>query len=265
VTVDELRDRVARGEIETVVVGFTDHYGRLLGKRFDAGVFLDEAAVHGTHACDYLLTTDMEMTPVPGYTFANWEKGYGDFHLAPDLTTLTMAAWLEKTALVLCDIKDERTGEYVPLAPRSLLRRQIAAARELGFTVHAASELEYYVFTQSYRDAAGHDYRALQPAGWYLEDYHVLQGTRTEPFTAAVRRHLRESGVPVESSKGEWGLGQHEVNVRYAEAMQMAQPAPSKPMSWIVSSATLRCTWISSLHRGLKPCAWCVLPPGFFG
>ena len=221
-TLDELRDRVALGEIETVVVGFTDHYGRLLGKRYDAGVFADTAAVHGTHACNYLLTTDMEMTPVPGYTFANWEKGYGDFRLAPDLGTLTMADWLEKTAVVLCDIQEETTGGYLPLAPRSLLRRQIAGASELGFTVQAASELEYYVFTQSYRDAAEADYRALQPAGWYLEDYHLLQGTRTEPFTAAVRRHLRESGVPVESSKGEWGLGQHELNVRHTEAMQMA-------------------------------------------
>jgi len=222
VTVDELRDRVALGEVETVVVGFTDHYGRLLGKRYDAGVFADTAAVHGTHACNYLLTTDMEMTPVPGYTFASWEKGYGDFRLAPDLGTLTLADWLDKTAVVLCDIKEETTGGNLPLAPRSLLRRQIEGARELGFTVQAASELEYYVFTQSYRAAAEHDYRALQPAGWYLEDYHLLQGTRTEPFTAAVRRHLRESGVPVESSKGEWGLGQHELNVRHAEAMQMA-------------------------------------------
>lgn len=221
-TVDQLRERVARGEIETVVVGFTDHYGRLLGKRFDAGVFVDRVAVHGTHGCDYLLTTDMEMAPVPGYAFASWEKGYGDFHLAPDLTTLTLAGWLEKTALVLCDVKEETAGEYVPLAPRSLLRCQTAAACELGFTVQAASELEYYVFTHSYRDAAEHDYRGLQPAGWYLEDYHLLQGTRTEPFTAAVRRHLRESGVPVESSKGEWGLGQHELNVRHAEALQMA-------------------------------------------
>ena len=221
-TVDELRERVARGDIETVVVGFTDHYGRLLGKRFDAGVFVDRVAVHGTHGCDYLLTTDMEMAPVPGYAFASWEKGYGDFHLAPDLNTLTLAAWLEKTALVLCDVKEKTAGEYVPLAPRSLLRGQTAAAGELGFTVQAASELEYYVFTHSYRDAAERDYRGLQPAGWYLEDYHVLQGTRTEPFTAAVRRHLRESGVPVESSKGEWGLGQHELNVCHAEALQMA-------------------------------------------
>lgn len=221
-TLDQLREQVARGEIETVVVGFTDHYGRLLGKRYDAEAFLEQAAARGTHACDYLLTTDMEMTPVPGYAFANWEKGYGDVHLVPDLGTLTRAAWLPKTALVLCDVKDEATGEYVPLAPRSLLRRQIAAAGELGFGVQAASELEYYVLAHSYRDAAEQDYRALRPAGWYLEDYHLLQGARLEPFTAAVRRHLKASGVAVESSKGEWGLGQHELNVRHAEALQMA-------------------------------------------
>jgi glutamine synthetase len=222
VTLDQLREQAARGEIETVVVGFTDHYGRLLGKRYDAEAFLEQAAARGTHACDYLLTTDMEMTPVPGYAFANWEKGYGDVHLVPDLGTLTRAAWLPKTALVLCDVKDEATGDYVPLAPRSLLRRQIAAAGELGFGVQAASELEYYVLAQSYRDAAEQDYRALRPAGWYLEDYHLLQGARLEPFTAAVRRHLKASGVAVESSKGEWGLGQHELNVRHAEALQMA-------------------------------------------
>jgi glutamine synthetase len=135
---------------------------------------------------------------------------------------LIVASWLEKTALVLCDIRDAKTGDDVPVAPRSLLRRQAEAARDLGLTPLAASELEYYLFQDSYRHAAELDYRALQPAGWYLEDYHILQGTRNEPFTAAVRRHLKESGVPVESSKGEWGLGQHEVNVRYAEALQMA-------------------------------------------
>ena len=220
-TLDQLRHLVEGGHIETVVVGFTDHYGRLLGKRHDAEMFLDETAAHGTHGCNYLLTTDMEMEPVAGYRFANWQQGYGDFHVVPDLSTLVVATWLEKTALVLCDVKDE-SGGYVNVAPRSLLRRQTEATRELGFTSCAASELEYYLFQHSYRQAADLDYRGLQPAGWYLEDYHILQGTRTEPFTAAVRRHLKASGVPVETSKGEWGLGQHEVNVRYAEALQMA-------------------------------------------
>ena len=220
-TLDQLRHLVEGGHIETVVVGFTDHYGRLLGKRHDAEMFLDETAAHGTHGCNYLLTTDMEMEPVAGYRFANWQQGYGDFHVVPDLSTLVVAAWLEKTALVLCDVKDE-SGSYVNVAPRSLLRRQTEATGELGFTSCAASELEYYLFQHSYRQAADLDYRGLQPAGWYLEDYHILQGTRTEPFTAAVRRHLKASGVPVETSKGEWGLGQHEVNVRYAEALQMA-------------------------------------------
>jgi glutamine synthetase len=221
-TIDELQDLAGRGHIDTVVVAFTDHYGRLLGKRFDAGMFVEETSVHGTHACDYLLTTDMEMEPVAGYRFANWEKGYGDFHLVPDPGTLIVASWLEKTALVLCDVKDDRTGEYVSLAPRTLLRRQMDASRELGFTTRAASELEYYVFQHSYKQAADMDYRGMQAAGWYLEDYHILQGTRTEPFTAAVRRHLKASGVPVENSKGEWGLGQHELNVRYADALSMA-------------------------------------------
>ena len=161
------------------------------------------------------------MEPVQGYTFANWEKGYGDVHLVPDLSTLRTASWLEKSALVLCDVHDKETREYVRVAPRSLLRDQIDATRKLGFTPFAASELEYYVFEQDYRAAAQSEYRNLTPAGWYLEDYHILQGTRTEPFTSAARRHLKASGVPVENSKGEWGLGQHELNVRYAEALPM--------------------------------------------
>ena len=220
-SLEQLSSLVAQELVETVIVGFTDHYGRLLGKRHDAEMFVDDTAAHGTHGCNYLLTTDMEMQPVPGYSFANWQQGYGDFHLVPDLSTLVVAAWLEKTALVLCDVNDA-ADEHVRVAPRSLLRRQVDATRELGFTAHAASELEYYLFQHSYQQAAELDYQGLQPAGWYLEDYHILQGTRNEPFTAAVRRHLKASGVPVETSKGEWGLGQHEINVRYAEALQMA-------------------------------------------
>jgi glutamine synthetase len=221
-TREELGTRIEMGAIDTVLVVFTDHYGRFMGKRFDARFFLDDGIAHGTHACDYLLTVDMEMNPVPGYRFANWERGYGDFQLAPDLSTLRTATWLERTAMVLCDVRDVKTHELVAVAPRSILRRQVERASTLGFGVEAASELEYYFYRDSYREAARKGWRDLEAAGWYLEDYHAFQGTRTEPYTSAVRRHLRDSGVPVENSKGEWGLGQHELNVRYAPALEMA-------------------------------------------
>ncbi|MBI4601588.1 MAG: glutamine synthetase, partial [Planctomycetes bacterium] len=221
-SLDDLRELVQAGEVDTVLAVFTDLYGRFLGKRFDADFFLESTARGGTHACDYLLTVDMEMEPVPGYAFANWERGYGDVHLVPDLATLRLASWLTKTALVICDVRDDRTHELVRLAPRSLLRAQVEAAGRLGFQVMAASELEYYVFQDSYREAAAKGHAGLVPAGWYLEDYHALQGTREEGLNGAARRHLKRSGVPVESSKGEWGLGQHELNVRYAEALEMA-------------------------------------------
>ncbi len=221
-TRDDLSRRVRAGQIDTVVLVFTDHYGRFMGKRLDAEFFLDDAAKRGTHACDYLLTVDMEMDPVPGYRFSNWEKGYGDFHLVPDFATLRVASWLEKTALVLCDVEDEKTHRPVAQAPRSMLKRQIARAAAMGFRAMTGSELEYYIFNTAYRDAARKGYHGLEPAGWYLEDYHALQGAREEGFNGAARRHLRQSGIPVESSKGEWGLGQHELNVRYADILTMA-------------------------------------------
>jgi glutamine synthetase len=221
-TLEELGQRVEADEIDTVVVAFTDHYGRIHGKRFDAEFFLAEGASHGTHACDYLLTVDMEMEPVPGYEYANWELGYGDFHMVPDLATLRVADWLEGTAVVLCDLEDVKTHEPVAVAPRSMLRRQIRRAAEAGFSAQAASELEYYLYETSYRDAAANRYADLVPSGWYIEDYHLLQGTRVEPYTRAVRRHLSRSGIPVENSKGEWGRGQHEVNIRYSELLEMA-------------------------------------------
>jgi glutamine synthetase len=118
-TFEELGEAVKNGEIDTVVIGFTDHYGRMMGKRYDGELVVNETAKQGTHGCDYLLTTDMEMEPVQGYKFANWEKGYGDVHLVPDLSTLRIASWLDKSALVLCDVHDEKTHEYVRVAPRS--------------------------------------------------------------------------------------------------------------------------------------------------
>jgi glutamine synthetase len=247
-----LAHKVNSGEIDTVLVGFPDHYGRLMGKRFEAEYFLEEVAQRGTHGCDYLLTTDMEMEPVQGYRFANWELGYGDFHLVPDLATLRPASWLEKSAVVLCDLEDERTHRLIEVAPRTLLKRQLERARALGYTVMAASELEYYLYRTSYRQAHQQGYVGLEPAGYYLEDYHLLQGTREEPFTRAVRRHLKASGIPVENSKGEWGLGQHEVNLRYAEALEMADRHTlfKQCLKEVAEAMGLSVTFMAKPHHG---------------
>jgi len=221
-TLAELKDQVDARAIDTVVVAFTDHYGRMLGKRFDAGFFVDDAHQVGTHACDYLLTVDMEMEPVPGYRYANWELGYGDFHLEPDFSTLRVASWLDRTALVLCSLADDATHQPVAVAPRSILLAQLERAKAAGYTAMAASELEYFLYEESYREAAEGGYHDMSPVGWYIEDYHLLQGSREEFYNADVRRHLAASGIPVENSKGEWGRGQHEMNIRYAEILAMA-------------------------------------------
>ena len=219
---DQLRDRVADGTIDTVIVGFTDHYGRTMGKRFDAPFFLESCASDGTHGCDYLLTVDMEMEPVEGYAFANWEKGYGDVHLVPDLDTLRPAGWTTDTAIVLCDVVDDTAHAPVAVAPRSILRRQVEDLASEGLTAAAASELEFFLFRTSYRDAHAADYRDLEPAGWYVEDYHLLQASRVDDVVGAARRALRDSEIPVENSKGEAAIGQHELNIRYADVLTMA-------------------------------------------
>ena len=221
-TTDDLAGLVDTGKIDTVVVAFTDHYGRLHGKRFEGSYFLEDIARAGTHGCDYLLTVDMEMEPVPGYKYANWELGYGDFHMVPDLGTMRVASWLDRSAIVLSDLHDPHHHDLVAVAPRTILRRQLERAGESGFTAQGASEIEYFLFQDSYRDAAARRYQDLNPVGWYIEDYHLLQGMREEKYNGAVRRHLSASGIPVENSKGEWGRGQHEMNIRYAEVLEMA-------------------------------------------
>lgn len=249
---ETLSQKAAAAEIETVIVAFTDHFGRMMGKRFDAEHFVAEAAHHGTHACDYLLTVDMEMEPVPGYRFANWELGYGDFHLVPDMSTLRIASWLDKTALVLCDVEDEKKHQAVAAAPRSILRRQLKQAQAQGYRVNAASELEYYVYEDSYRQAHDRRYADLKPLGWYIEDYHILQGTREEKLTANARYHLKRSGIPVENSKGEWGLGQHELNIRYADLLAMADrhAIMKQCLKEIAESLGYSLTFMAKPHSG---------------
>jgi glutamine synthetase len=220
-SLDALKEDVAKGLIDTVIVAFPDMQGRLIGKRFQAEYFL-EGALEETHGCDYLLANDIDMEPVPGYEAANWEKGYGDFVMKPDPATLMKTAWLEGTAIVLADVLDHHHHEPVAHSPRAILKGQLARLQKLGFTANFASELEFYLFDEGFRSAWDKGYRDLVTAGYYIQDYNIFQTTKEEPVLREMRRKLQASGIPVENSKGEWGPGQEELNVRYADALTMA-------------------------------------------
>lgn len=216
-----LRGRIEAGEIDTVIVAFPDVFGRLIGKRFTGQFFLESVAEHGTHGCNYLLTVDIEMEPMEGFKLANWEKGFGDFEMLPDPGTLRILPWLPGTALALCDFKHHH-GPEVDESPRALLKKQVQRLAEKKFICNIASELEFFLFQQSYRDTFAAQYRELKPSSDYRIDYHILQPGLDEPLFRAIRNHMGAAEVPVESSKGEWGRGQHEVNFTYSNPVEMA-------------------------------------------
>jgi glutamine synthetase len=220
-SVDDLRKEVEGGTIDTVVTAFTDMQGRLFGKRIQAEYFLDDVVEHGIEGCNYLLALDMEMDPVPGYEMANWEKGYGDFAIVPDMATLRRVPWLDHTALVLCDVANH-DGSPVVASPRQVLLAQFERAQKAGYTPLFASELEFYLYKESYAEAHEKDYKGLTPTIPYILDYHVLATTMDEQYLGAIRRGMHGAGIPIEFSKGEAWYGQHEVNTRYADAVTSA-------------------------------------------
>ncbi len=220
-SLEELERLVRTGEIDTVLVAFPDMQGRLVGKRMTAPFFIEHTARAGIHACAYLLTVDVDMQPLPGYRMASWATGYQDFHAVCDFGTLRRLPWLDGTALVLCDLVDEH-GAPIEEAPRRILRRQVERAAAMGYRVYVASELEFFLFRDSYEDARKKRYFRLEPIGAYSEDYHIFQTTKEEFVHRAIRNGMAGAGIPVECSKGEWGPGQQEINLRYGEPLPTA-------------------------------------------
>lgn len=218
---DDLKAEVASGAIDTVLVCIADMQGRLCGKRFHAANFV-EHSFNETHCCNYLLATDLEMATPPGYASTSWEKGYGDYVMKPDLSTIRRVPWLEATAMVICDVLDHHHHEPIPHSPRAMLKKQIARLEALGFEAQMATELEFFLFAKSYDDIRKSGYRDLEPISGYNEDYHIFQTTKEEGIMRPIRNHLHAAGLPIENSKGEAEAGQEELNIRYAPALACA-------------------------------------------
>jgi len=217
-SLDQLRDAVADGHVDTVIVAFTDMQGRLVGKRVSARLFLEDVAAHGAECCNYLLAVDVEMNTVDGYAMSSWERGYGDMAMIPDFTTLRIAPWLESTALVTADLQ-WLDGAPVEASPRRILQRQLERLAERGLTAHVGTELEFIVFDDSYRDAWRKGYRELTPASDYNIDYALLASTRMEPLLRDIRNAMDGAGMYCEGVKGECNFGQQEIAFRYDTAL----------------------------------------------
>lgn len=217
-SVQELRDLVSSGQVDTVLVAITDMQGRLQGKRCGAHYFVAEVLPHGTEGCNYLLAVDVDMNTVDGYEMSSWEKGYGDLLMAPDLDTLRLVPWLPGTALVLCDVQ-WLDGKPMPASPRQILRKQLDRLAEHDLKAYVGTELEFIVFNDTFESAWDKSYRHLEPANQYNVDYSLLGTARVEPLLRDIRNSMTGAGLYVESAKGECNLGQQEIVFRFDEAL----------------------------------------------
>jgi glutamine synthetase len=220
-TLEELKEAVEDGSIDTVLLGFADMQGRFQGKRLVADHFLEEVVPHGAEACNYLLAVDVDMNTVAGYAMSSWEQGYGDFEMVPDLDTLRPVPWHEGTAMCMADLQWHGDDPVAP-SPRQILRRQLDRLAERGWTAFAATELEFIVFRDSYEQAFRKRYQDLDPANLYNVDYSMLGTSRVEPLIGRIRREMARAGLRVENSKGECNFGQHEINFTYESALGAA-------------------------------------------
>jgi glutamine synthetase len=220
-TLEELEEAVARGDVDTVVLAIADMQGRLQGKRLTARHFLDEVVAHGAEGCNYLLAVDVDMNTVGGYAMSSWSRGYGDFVMKPDFSTLRPVPWQPGTAMLMADVLWE-DGSDVLASPRQVLRRQLARLDERSWKAMAATELEFIVFRDSYEQAWHKAYRDLEPANLYNVDYSLLGTARVEPLIRRIRNGMMGAGMQVENSKGECNFGQHEINFHYADALRAA-------------------------------------------
>jgi len=220
-TLDDLTKKIELGDIDTVVLAFTDMQGRLQGKRLHGRYFLDVVVEHGTEGCNYLLAVDVDMNTVDGYAISSWERGYGDMEFVPDWETIRLLPHLPATALVQCDLV---WLDHAPVlqSPRGILKGQLEALSERGLVALAGTELEFIAFNTSYEEAHARSWRALEPVNQYNVDYSILGTTRAEPLLRDIRNTMYAAGLDVEGAKGECNFGQHEIGFLYADALVTA-------------------------------------------
>ena len=207
------------GGYDTVVVATADAYGQLAGQRLPARRFVADPEA-GVDLNAYLLTHDLGGEPQP-VSFAGAHTGWASVRLQPELATLRPYPGAPGTAVCLADVVGA-AGEPVPVAPRTVLRRQVEAARRLGYEVALGSELEFYLYRGHPQETRRRRFRDLEPTSLTRVVYTVAGQAAEEPFLRGVRAAMEAAGISVAGCQAEFGLGQWEVTLQHAEALEMA-------------------------------------------
>ena len=220
-SVHDLRRRINEGDIDTVVIAFTDMQGRLQGKRLHAVYFAEHVLDHGTEASAHLLTVDVEMNMSDRYAMSSPDKADGGIRLVLDPQTIRLLQHQPGTVIVQCDaVWPDQTP--VAQSPRTILKQQLAAAASRDYDVLAGTQLQFMAFHTSYEDAWTTHYRDLPLVNQYSIDSSILGGSRVEPLLREIRNKTYAAGMDVASVTGERNLGQYEIGFRQADALTAA-------------------------------------------
>ncbi|WP_366924218.1 glutamine synthetase family protein [Metallumcola ferriviriculae] len=218
---NKFEELVRIGEIDTVIVAAVDMQGKLFGKRIPAGYFIEEAK-NGIHTCSINMIWDVELDIGDNFEFSNWDTGFQDMKAVPDLSTMRLCPWCDKTVLVLADLHNAEGDTILEIAPRNILKKQLEKAKQMGYQSFAASEIEFYIFRETPDSIREKSFANLKPLFGYPDDYSIYRLTVDDWFLSQLVRNLEAAAIPVEALKGEWGMGQIELNLRYSEALEMA-------------------------------------------
>jgi len=220
-SVHDLRRRINEGDIDTVVIAFTDMQGRLQGKRLHAVYFAEHVLDHGTEGSAHLLAVDVEMNVSDRYAMSSPDKADGGIRLVLDPQTIRLLQHQPGTVIVQCDaVWPDQTP--VAQSPRTILKQQLAAAASRDYDVLAGTQLQFMAFHTSYEDAWTTHYRDLPLVNQYNIDSSILGGSRVEPLLREIRNKTYTAGMDVASVTGERNLGQYEIGFRQADALTAA-------------------------------------------
>ncbi|MET8824297.1 glutamine synthetase family protein [Streptomyces sp. NPDC004610] len=223
-SLDEYTQLVADGAVDTVVCAVPDMYGRLLGKRLTTNSFKTLClSGEGIHCGNYFFACDMDMNPVDLPLLTLYGHAWaGDIRLLPDMATMRRVPWEPNAVIVICDAFSTVDDSEIEVAPRRVLRRQIERAKAAGLALKAASELEFFLANAEASRVRDMNYRDIPMTSATHGDYQLLHSSKDDWFIHQIRTKMPQFGIPIESSKTEWGFGQQEVTMDYCDVLEMA-------------------------------------------